>query len=185
VCVLATAKDNMNTPIRDYNGTDATPFAYGNGHIRPTDAADPGLVYDNTIEDYLNFLCTLGYKASFLSSFTDKPFGCPSIPMKIEDLNYPSISVGALNKKIVVTRRLKNVGPPGTYSVQVEAPSRVDVAVRPPVLTFSDVGEEKVFNVAIMSRIKEKNEKGFKFGRLVWSDGKHQVRSTIAVNVVA
>jgi hypothetical protein len=28
----------------------------------------------------------------------------------------------------------------------------VDVAVRPPVLTFSDVGEEKFFSVAIMSR---------------------------------
>jgi hypothetical protein len=33
----------MNTPIRDYNSTDATPFAYGNSHIQPTNAIDPGL----------------------------------------------------------------------------------------------------------------------------------------------
>lgn len=183
--VSARTKDNMNMPMRDYNGTEATPFAYGNGHINPTDAADPGLVYDNTMEDYLKFLCTLGYNTTFLSSFTTKPFVCPSNPMNLEDLNYPSISVSALNRTIVVTRRVKNVGPPGTYTVRVDAPPRVDVAVRPQVLTFSDVGEEKAFSIAMMSRIKEKNQKGFKFGRLVWSDGKHQVKSSIAVNVVA
>lgn len=182
----ATTKDNMNMPIRDYNGIKATPFAYGNGQIRPTLAADPGLVYDNTIEDYLNFLCTLGFNATFLGSFTSNHnFVCPSKPMRLEDFNYPSISVAALNRTIVVTRRVKNVGKPGTYSVRVEAPPRVAVVVKPPVLAFSRVGEEKVFSIAFMSRIKDKNEGGFKFGRLVWSDGNHEVSSSIVVKVVA
>lgn len=173
-------------PMRDLStGNEATPFAYGNGHIRPNHAANPGLVYDTTVEDYLKFLCTLGFNSTYLSSFTKKPFTCPSEPMKLEDLNYPSISVGALNKTIVVTRRLKNVGPPGTYKVRVEAPPRVQVAVLPRVLTFTKVGEEKTYRVAMMSRIKEKRQQGIKFGRLMWSDGKHHVRSAMVVNVVA
>lgn len=173
-------------PMRDLStGNEATPFAYGNGHIRPNHAANPGLVYDTTVEDYLKFLCTLGFNSTYLSSFTKEHFTCPSEPMKLEDLNYPSISVGALNKTIVVTRRLKNVGPPGTYKVLVEAPPRVQVAVLPRVLTFTKVGEEKTYRVAMMSRIKEKRQQGIKFGRLMWSDGKHHVRSAMVVNVVA
>lgn len=173
-------------PMRDLStGGEANAFAYGNGHIRPTRASDPGLVYDATVEDYLKFLCTLGFNSTYLRSFTKKHFECPSEPMKLEDLNYPSISVGALNKTIVVTRTLKNVGPPGTYKVRVDAPPRVDVAVKPHVLTFSKVGEEKTYTIAMMSRIKEKKEQGIKFGRLLWSDGRHHVRSAIVVNVVA
>lgn len=35
----------------------ATPFAYDAGHVHPNLAADPGLVYELTVNDYLNFLC--------------------------------------------------------------------------------------------------------------------------------
>ena len=40
--------------------TDAE-FAYGTGHINPTRAINPGLVYDVGEIDYLNFLCGQGY----------------------------------------------------------------------------------------------------------------------------
>ncbi|KAJ4745333.1 Subtilisin-like protease [Rhynchospora pubera] len=181
----ATIKDNRYIPMRDHSGAEATPLAYGNGHIRPNRAAHPGLVYDNTIENYLSFLCTLGYTSANLSGLINKAFVCPSEPMKLENLNYPSIAVRALNKSTVVTRTLKNVGPPGTYKVRVKAPSGVAVSVRPPSLSFSKVGDERSFTVALTSQIKNENESGFKFGRLVWTNEIHQVSSSIAVNVVA
>lgn len=40
----------------------ASPFDYGAGHVNPNNAIDPGLVYDTTIDDYLNFLCAWGYE---------------------------------------------------------------------------------------------------------------------------
>lgn len=163
----ARTRDNKGKPITDYTGQEATPFAHGNGHIRPNRTADPGLVYDNTIDDYLNFLCALGFNATYLSKLTPMPsLRCPSKSMKLENFNYPAISVPALHKTCTVTRTLKNVGMPGTYRVRVEAPSGVDITVMPKKLSFSQVGEEKVFRVKMTSK-KEKNRKGVHF----WEDG--------------
>jgi Fibronectin type-III domain len=181
----ARTRDNKAKPIADYNGKEATTFAHGNGHIRPNRAANPGLLYDNTIDDYLNFLCALGFNATYLSKLTPLPsFKCPSRPMKLVDFNYPAISVPALHKTCTVTRTLKNVGQPGAYRVRVLAPSGVDIVVSPRELNFSRVGEEKVFSVKITSK-PEENVKGYTFGRMAWLDGRHIVRSPIVVNVVA
>ncbi|WP_216668117.1 hypothetical protein, partial [Proteus mirabilis] len=57
----ARSRDNTGHPIKTAAKEKATPFNYGNGHIRPNRAMDPGLVYDLTTKDYLNFLCSLGY----------------------------------------------------------------------------------------------------------------------------
>ncbi|KAJ4755106.1 Subtilisin-like protease family protein [Rhynchospora pubera] len=185
IMTTARTRDNKKQTIRDYTHEEATPFLYGNGHIRPNRAADPGLVYDITTDDYLNFLCALGFNATYLSNLTETPyFTCPSEPMRLENLNYPAISVPALDKTFTVTRTLKNVGSPGTYKVHVVAPSGVDVVVTPAELSFSRVGEEKSFRVAMTSKHRRIG-KGYTFGRMVWSDGKHYVRSAVAVNVVA
>ncbi|KAJ4745334.1 Subtilisin-like protease [Rhynchospora pubera] len=187
IMTTARTKDNKHMPMRDLaTGNEATPFAYGNGHVRPNRASDPGLVYDTKFEDYLKFLCTLGFNSTYLRGFThDKHFDCPSKPMMLENLNYPSISVGTLNTTIVVTRTLKNVGPAGTYHVRVDAPPRVEVVVKPKVLVFPKVGEEKEYSITMTSRIKDKSQEGYKFGRLMWTDGKHHVRSAIVVNVAS
>ncbi len=60
------------------NATDslATPFSYGAGHVQPNRAMDPGLVYDTTIDDYLNFFCALGYNETQLSVFSQGPYQC-------------------------------------------------------------------------------------------------------------
>jgi hypothetical protein len=56
--------------------------------------------------------------------------------------------------------------------------------VKPTVLEFSKIGEEKTFNVTVTSQ-KDKVGIGYMFGKLVWTDGTHYVRSPVAVNALA
>ncbi|XP_020110279.1 subtilisin-like protease SBT5.3 [Ananas comosus] len=176
-------QDNLKEPMKNSSFLKATPFSYGSGHVQPNRAMDPGLVYDLGANDYLNFLCSLGYNSTQIATFSVEPYTCPSKPAKLEDLNYPSISIPNLAGEITITRTVRNVGTPGTYSVRVEEPRGVLVLVEPTSLKFDKVDEEKRFKVIF--KAKERNLRGeYVFGRIIWSDGKHFVRSPIVVKTV-
>ena len=156
----------------------ATPFAYGSGHINPTGAIDPGLVYDLSPNDYLEFLCASGYDERTIRAFSDEPFKCPA-SASVLNLNYPSIGVQNLKDSVTITRKLKNVGTPGVYKAQILHPNVVQVSVKPRFLKFERVGEEKSFELTL-SGVVPKNR--FAYGALIWSDGRHFVRSPIVVS---
>ncbi|XP_009396709.3 subtilisin-like protease SBT5.3 [Musa acuminata AAA Group] len=180
--IMTTARvwDNEKLPLLDEaTFLDASPFNYGSGHVRPNRAMDPGLVYDLTTTDYLNFLCGLGYNSTQLAEF--RSYSCPSKPPHIKDLNYPSITIPDLSSSTKVTRVVKNVGSPGTYSVRVIEPRGISVTVSPTNLTFDEVGEEKKFEVTL-KKIKEgESSAEYVFGRLIWTDRKHYVRTPLVV----
>ena len=180
---IARTRDNNNEPMLDASILErATPFGYGSGHIQPNRAMDPGLVYDLTTNDYLNFLCAHGYDETVLKLllFVEKPYKC-SKSFTLANFNYPSISVPSLGSKpVIVTRRVKNVGPPGTYNASVRAPVGVSVYVKPTSFQFSRIGEEKNFEIVLKAKVAGK-PKDFVFGHLNWSDGKRNVRSPIVV----
>ncbi|RWW16040.1 hypothetical protein GW17_00020097 [Ensete ventricosum] len=139
---------------------------------------DPGLVYDLTTTDYLNFLCGLGYNSTQLAEFSS--YSCPSKPPRIKDLNYPSITIPDLSSSTKVTRVVKNVGSPGTYPVGVIEPRGISVTVSPANLTFDEVGEEKKFEVTLKKKMKEgESSAEYAFGRLIWTDRKHYVRTPL------
>ncbi|CAN0890864.1 Subtilisin-like protease SBT5.4 [Linum grandiflorum] len=183
IMTTATTRDNTGNPIRDSLMERATPFSYGSGHIMPNDAMNPGLVYDLTETDYLNFLCASGYNKTLLSNFTDTPYKCPEPAPSILDLNYPSITVPALPStgSITMTRKLKNVGKPGKYAVSVDEPTEVSVSVEPDVLTFDKEGEEKEFKVTVKAKLDVQGNE-YVFGGITWTDGVHYVRSPVAVS---
>lgn len=158
----------------------ADPFSYGTGHIRPNRAMDPGLVYDLTTNDYLNFLCSFGYNSTQIASFNVEPYPCPSPPLKIEDMNYPSIAIPSLSGSVSLTRTLKNVGTPGTYKVRVIEPEGISVSVNPTNLAFQKVGDEKKFTVTLKAKGSHVTP-DYAFGKLIWSDGTHHVRTPIVV----
>ncbi|GLT36770.1 hypothetical protein SLA2020_111270 [Shorea laevis] len=81
---------------------------------------------------------------------------------------------------VSVTRRVKNIGHPGTYSACIKSPAGVSVSVRPKTLTFKKTGEGKEFVITFNSTSKIES-RDFVFGQLVWSDGKHNVRSPIVI----
>ncbi|KAH1211728.1 Subtilisin-like protease [Glycine max] len=179
IMTTATTLDNTNQPIRNAFHKVATPFEYGAGHIQPNLAIDPGLVYDLRTTDYLNFLCASGYNQALLNLFAKLkfPYTCPK-SYRIEDFNYPSITVRHPGSKTIsVTRTVTNVGPPSTYVVNTHGPKGIKVLVQPSSLTFKRTGEKKKFQV-ILQPIGAR--RGL-FGNLSWTDGKHRVTSPITI----
>lgn len=132
-------------------------------------------------QDYVNFLCTLpGVDANTVQDSTGAT--CEQrAGARASDLNTPSITVANLVGKRVVRRTLKNVGE-GTekYSVDVTAPTGVDVKVRPASFKVRE-GENVV--VAVTLRATQTNG-AFTFGALVWrGDRGHVVRIPVSVLV--
>ncbi|KAG4378262.1 hypothetical protein GLYMA_17G004050v4 [Glycine max] len=145
----ARTRDNTGKPMLDGgNNANATPFAYGSGHIRPNRAMDPGLVYDLTNNDYLNFLCVSGYNQSQIEMFSGAHYRCPDI-INILDFNYPTITIPKLYGSVSLTRRVKNVGSPGTYTARLKVPVGLSISVEPNVLKFDNIGEEKSFKLTV------------------------------------
>ncbi|KAL0306698.1 UNVERIFIED_CONTAM: Subtilisin-like protease SBT5.3 [Sesamum radiatum] len=180
IMTTARTRDNTLKPLTDASYLKATPLNYGGGHVQPNRAMDPGLVYDLAENDYLNFLCALGYNQTQIQLFSEEPYTCPQ-PIRLIDLNYPSITVPNLSGSVTVTRKVKNVGSPGTYRARVHSPRGISVHVEPDSLTFERAGEEKGFRVTLQVKKPGGAVKDYVFGQLTWSDGRHYVRSPIVV----
>ncbi|KAF8414299.1 hypothetical protein HHK36_002301 [Tetracentron sinense] len=185
IMTTARTRDNNMEPMLNSSFVKATPFSYGAGHVRPNRAMDPGLVYDLTTNDYLNFLCTLGYNQTQISLFSDGSYTCPKKNISLIDFNYPSITVPKLSGSATVTRTIKNVGSPGTYIAHVLAPAGIFVTVEPPSLKFEKMGEEKTFKLSFKTNLVGAAAREYLFGQLTWSDGEHNVRSPIVVKVAS
>ncbi|CAN6448204.1 unnamed protein product [Victoria cruziana] len=183
IMTTATLLDNLGEPIKNASMEAATPFNYGAGHLNPNSAIDPGLVYDTTVTDYLNFLCTIGYNQSSISSISGRSYSCPCEVLRASDLNYPSITITNLTGMATVSRTLKNVGTPATYFVNVQSPPGIAVSVQPECLEFEEVGQENEFTVTIEAN--SGSPRGYAFGSLRWSDGEHNVTSPIVIEIVS
>jgi len=179
--LAASTRDNTNRTIRDaFDKKLANPFAYGSGHVQPNSAIDPGLVYDLSIDDYLNFLCASGYDQQLISALNfNKKFIC-SGSHSITDLNYPSITLPNLGlNAVTVTRTVTNVGPASTYVAKAQLPV-YSIVVVPSSLSFKKIGERKTFRVIVQATSVTKRG-NYNFGELLWTNGKHMVRSPITV----
>ncbi|KAM0936539.1 putative tripeptidyl-peptidase II [Dioscorea sansibarensis] len=85
--IMTTAEiyDNTGKLLKTSPNHHANPLQCGAGHIVPNRAMNPGLVYDISTRDYLNFLCNYGYKSTDLVVFTNETFSCPAKPVLGED----------------------------------------------------------------------------------------------------
>ncbi|CAN0841401.1 Subtilisin-like protease 1 [Linum grandiflorum] len=80
----------------------ATVFDMGAGHVNPPKALSAGLVYDIQPDDYIGYLCGLGY-----STYTSKIFSPDSVDVKVT----PSeIKFKELNEKATYTITFSRVG---------------------------------------------------------------------------
>ncbi|XP_047951590.1 subtilisin-like protease SBT5.3 [Salvia hispanica] len=182
ITTTARTRDNELKPVTNASHVKATPFSYGGGHVQPNRAMDPGLVYDLSVNDYLDFLCAIGFNQTQMKLFSEEAYACTRA-VRLIDFNYPSITVPYLNGSVTVARRVKNVGSPGTYRARVRSPRGVSVRVEPETLVFGGEGEEKAFRVTLSAK-KYGGVKDYVFGQLIWSDGRHYVRSPIVVKQI-
>ncbi|KAA8522319.1 hypothetical protein F0562_013320 [Nyssa sinensis] len=181
---IMTSADLLNDqgkPILDQTLHPADIFATGAGHVNPQKANDPGLVYDIQPDDYIPYLCGLGYTDEQIRILAHRPIKCSEESSIAEgQLNYPTFSV-ALGPSQTFTRTVTNVGGAySSYSVMVVAPQGVVVSVKPDKIYFSKVNQKVTYSVTF-SRNSEKNIGEFTQGFLEWVSAKHRVRSVISV----
>ncbi|MBA0691198.1 hypothetical protein Goari_008839, partial [Gossypium aridum] len=183
--------DNSGSTIKDLaTGEESSPFVHGAGHVDPNRALNPGLVYDIDNDDYIAFLCSIGYDSNRIAVFVRGPTGSDICEGKLAtpgDLNYPSFSVVFYSNDHVVKykRTVKNVGTSVdvVYTAKVNAPAGVEINVSPSKLEFS--GENKTLSYEITFASDGLGLHAVDslqaFGSIEWSDGVHLVRSPIAV----
>ncbi|GMH03150.1 hypothetical protein Nepgr_004989 [Nepenthes gracilis] len=128
----------------------ATPFDYGSGHINPSAALDPGLIFDAGYLDYLGFLCTTpGIDAEEIRNYTSLPcnytIGHPS------NLNAPSITVSHLVHTQTVMRTVTNVAEEETYVISARMAPAIAIEVNPPAMTLRP-GASRAFSVTLTVR---------------------------------
>jgi subtilisin family serine protease len=166
----ATTLDNQNQQIP------GTPLDFGAGEVVPKGAFDPGLVYDSSPLEWIQFSCGIGV------GFTTSTGGnlCDQTgAIAPNQLNYPSISFGALAGTGTVTRTVTNTTKQwDVYFANVKAPAGFTVKVSPQVLIVAP-GKKATFTVTVTRTTAPFGS--YAFGSLTWLDlFGHKVTSPIA-----
>ncbi|CAB4271346.1 unnamed protein product [Prunus armeniaca] len=159
-------------------------FAYRSGLLNPTKAVDPGLVFDASEKDYVDFLCKQSYNSTTVRKLTGDKSVCRGIkPARAWDLNYPSFSLAVEDGHEIkgnFHRTVTNVGKPNsTYNVSIVMPDSIKVNVEPSVLSFTDVGEKKSFRVDVNG--PHITQVPIISGSITWKNGKHVVKSPLVI----
>lgn len=179
----ATQNNNLKAPMTMDSGSVATPYDYGAGEMT-TESFQPGLVYETSTIDYLNYLCYIGLNITtvkVISRTVPKSFSCPkdSSPDQISNINYPSIAISSIKGKgaVNVSRTVTNVGEEDetAYSPIVDAPSGVNVKLIPEKLQFTK--SSKTLSYQVIFSLTSTTLKEGLFGSITWSNGKYTVRS--------
>ncbi|XP_065882269.1 subtilisin-like protease SBT3 [Euphorbia lathyris] len=176
--------DNTGNVLKDqWSGLVATPLDFGAGHINPNKATDPGLIYDMSMQDYIDFLCSLNYtKEQMIAVIRTSQWNCNKSQ---NDPNYPSFmalfsnGTSSLQKKF--TRVATNVGDEASvYKPILQVPYGMRVKVEPSVLAFTKKYQKKSFSVSVEI---DKEGPNVVYGFLKWSDQYGHVVSSPLVAV--
>ncbi|MBA0807656.1 hypothetical protein Gohar_023449 [Gossypium harknessii] len=188
-----TVDNRGETMVDESNGNTSTVLDFGSGHVHPTKAMNPGLVYDITPKDYVDFLCNSNYTINNIQVITRRNADCSGAKRAghVGNLNYPSFSTvfqqyGKHTMSTHFIRQVTNVGDPNSvYKVTVRPPSGTLVTVEPKQLVFRRVGQKLNFLVRVEATAVKlaPGSTNMKSGSIVWSDGKHNVTSPIVVTM--
>jgi len=162
--LMTTATDTFrDTLTGDTRGH--LPFAQGAGHVNPTAALDPGLVYDIGEDDYRKYLCGAGQAGQ-----------CAGGQIPGYDLNLPSIAVGNVIGSVTINRSVTNVSSTATSFKADIAVEGFNAVVTPATLAI-EPGQTKPFTVTLTRTNAAENV--WQYGSLTWTGGGHTVRSPV------
>jgi subtilisin family serine protease len=182
--LMTTGTDVLDGP----NNSPTVIFSQGAGHIKPNSAADPGLVYNNSFNDWLAFLCGTSDRPGVGES-TCTALQNAGFSLNPSDLNVASLAIGDLAGTETLTRKVTNVtNTAGTYNATVTGMSGVTALVTPSSLTLAP-GETGSFTVAFTRTTAALNQYSTaSSGQLTWTQtagGSHSVRIPIVTRPVA
>ncbi|XP_074568513.1 subtilisin-like protease SBT4.3 [Curcuma longa] len=175
----------MTTAKPMYPSVGQDQLSYGAGQLNPVKAVDPGLVYDAGASDYVQMLCNSGYNETMIRIVTGDASSCSaSSNGTARDLNYPSMALHVQSGKAFTAKFLRTVTNVGgarrcRYKAEVWADHGLNVVVNPSKLKFSELKEKRQFTVSVSGGPLPGNSTAP--ATVIWSDGKHQVRSVIVV----
>ncbi|KAL0288751.1 UNVERIFIED_CONTAM: Subtilisin-like protease SBT1.2 [Sesamum angustifolium] len=186
IMTSATQTNLNNSLILDQRHLPADIFAMGAGHVNPSRALDPGLVYDIKTRDYISYLCYM-YTENQVAIIVNRKINCGRSVYKGvpgPQLNYPSFAIQLGHRSQTYPRTVTNVGDAkSSYYVQIENVPGVDVTVEPNVLAFTTVNQKKTYTVSF-SRQDFTANGSYVQGSIAWISAKHIVRIPISVNLV-
>ncbi|KAK6137659.1 hypothetical protein DH2020_028585 [Rehmannia glutinosa] len=173
--------------IIDQRNLPADIFAIGAGHVNPSLAMNPGLVYDITSRDYISYLCSL-YDEKQVAIIVREKIDCHGSDyqgLPEAELNYPSFAVKLGNTSLTYSRTVTNVGnAKSTYNVQIENVPGVNMVVEPTVLVFTNVNQKMTYKVKFSRQDFTKNRSDYVQGSIAWVSANHKVRIPVSVKMV-
>ncbi|MED6112421.1 hypothetical protein PIB30_061541 [Stylosanthes scabra] len=174
------------TPMVRSSVHDVGEYAYGSGQANPVQALNPGLVYDINKGDYVQMLCNSGYDNATVKLISGEVNPCKGAADRslVRNLNYPTFAARVLPNvtfNISFGRTVTNVGlANSTYKVTITPNPEVKITVTPTILSFKALNENKWFVVNVSGKVPRKS---VVISSIVWSDGTHNVRSPIVIDV--
>jgi subtilisin family serine protease len=157
-------------------------FRQGAGHVRPNNAANPGLVFDSGFNDWVAMLCgsTNAVSPAFCDSLKAQGYS-----FDVSDMNVASVAIGDMAGVQTVKRRVTNVGgTAATYTPSVSGLTGITVSFNPAVLTIG-AGETKTLEISF--RRTTATLGSYAGGQITFSDGAggHTVRIPAVIRPVA
>ncbi|KAK6130842.1 hypothetical protein DH2020_035411 [Rehmannia glutinosa] len=181
--------DNTGQPIREDDNSIATPLGIGSGQVDPNRALDPGLIYDASIQDIANLVCSMNFTREQTQTIIRSSYNCSN---PSSDLNYPSFVAVfySAEEGMMLTKRfvrtVTNVGDGAAiYKYKLEIPVNTTIRIRPQTLVFRKKYEKQSYSLTI--RYKADIEIQHRPGSVTWieQNGNHTVRSPIMVSAGA
>ncbi|KAL7594348.1 hypothetical protein Lser_V15G30687 [Lactuca serriola] len=178
---------NLNgDPIEDERELPADIFAIGSGHVNPSKASDPGLIFDIQPNDYIPYLCGLGYTSKQVGIIVQKRVTCSKVIPEAQ-LNYPSFAVtlGVGDSK-TFTRTVTNVGEANsTYTITSSSiPDGLNLGIGTGGLKFTALNQKVTFEMYFIRDSQYVVKTPYAEGFITWGFGKYSVRTPFSIKFV-
>nr|GEV68144.1 peptidase S8/S53 domain-containing protein [Tanacetum cinerariifolium] len=173
-------------PIVDERDIPADVFAIGAGHVKASKANGPGLIFYIQPDDYIPYLCGLGYTPKQVQTIVKKTVsGSKTIPEA--QLNYPSFVVALKRGESKTYSRtvVTNVGKENsTYTIgDVSLPQgvNIEISTHSQQLSFTAVQKKISYEVTFARDSKDHVKGPWGGGYMTWVSGKYSVKTPFSI----
>ncbi|KAI3756477.1 hypothetical protein L1987_56298 [Smallanthus sonchifolius] len=175
-------------PIEDERELRADVFAIGSGHVNPSKANDPGLVFDIEPDDYIPYLCGLGYTSQQVGIVVTRKVSCTkTIPEG--QLNYPSFAMTlARGENKTYSRAVTNVSEANsmyTFSeLDIVVPNGIVLVIHNSTFEFTKVNQKLTYELTFRRDSNVEVNVSYGEGAMAWISGKYLVRTPFVIKFV-